>query len=521
MTAGDRDPRLRVLPDRRLPLLYIGTAHVSLALAFACAAYWPRAVVGFFYHSWMVALVHLVTLGWITLSMLGALYIVAPVALRTPLPARRSDYVAYGFVTIGLAGLVAHFWIQEFIGMAWCAALAAIGAASVMARVSTALWRSPAPAEVKLHIWLAAANFLGAATAGTLLGFDKTYHFLPGFVLTNVFAHAHLAAIGWATMMAVGVAYRLLPMVLPTRPPSGRSVAASAILLETGVIVLFAGLVTHTAWALAGGVFIAAGLACFFIQVNVMASHPRPRPAGAATPDYAVRHAVVAGIWLMAAVAMGLVLLIAPMSERSLRLAMAYGVAGLIGFLSQLILGLEVRLLPMHAWYWQFADTDFKGPVPAPHAMGSQRLRGVVFCAWLAGVPLLALGFFFDAPMVVSAGAWALLAGVVIAAVNGVSLVRCRSEVAPERPAPDSRLPYDGRHSSLVRRALPSYDGTADQPQTACVRLFWLLAGRQAGRRFGPTPRPPRPGRNVVPGGHRGPASQLPGEASLTPGLGH
>ena len=54
-----------------------------------------------------------------------------------------------------------------------------------------------------------------AATLGVLIGFDKVYHFLPGFVLSNVIAHAHLAAIGWAAMMVVGIAYRLLPMILP------------------------------------------------------------------------------------------------------------------------------------------------------------------------------------------------------------------------------------------------------------------------------------------------------------------
>ena len=442
MRTNLRDARLEVLPDKVLPLLYLGTAHASLAFAFACVAYWPRAVAGFFYHSWMVALVHLVTLGWITLSILGGLYIVAPVALRTPLPARRSDYVAYGLLTIGLVGLVAHFWIGEFIGMAWCAVMAALGIAYVLGRVSTALWHSRAPAEVKLHIWLAAANFLGAATAGTMLAFDKAYHFLPGFVLTNVFAHAHLAAIGWAAMMAVGVAYRLLPMVLPARPPSGRSVAASAFLLELGVIVLFAGLVTQSGWAVGGGVLIAAGFACFFVQVGVMASHPRPRPVGAATPDYAVRHAISAGIWLIAATAMGLVLLIVPTSERSLRLATAYGVAGLIGFLSQLILGMEIRLLPMYAWYRRFAETDFKGTVPAPPTMGSQSIRRAVFYAWTAGVPLLAAGFFLDAAMVVGAAAWALFFGVVLAAFNGILVTTGRiipirqSQSTPIQPAP-------------------------------------------------------------------------------------
>ena len=48
------------LPARGLPLLYLGTAHGALAIACLFAASWPQAVAGFFYHSWLIGLVHLV-----------------------------------------------------------------------------------------------------------------------------------------------------------------------------------------------------------------------------------------------------------------------------------------------------------------------------------------------------------------------------------------------------------------------------------------------------------------------------
>jgi cbb3-type cytochrome oxidase subunit 1 len=86
-----------------------------------------------------------------------------------------------------------------------------------------------------VHIVLAFVNVFGAATTGVLIGFDEVYHFLPGFVLANVFAHAHLAAIGWASMMVVGVAYRLLPMVPPAAMPNGPRLWNSAVLLQAGV----------------------------------------------------------------------------------------------------------------------------------------------------------------------------------------------------------------------------------------------------------------------------------------------
>ena len=73
------------------------------------------------------------------------------------------------------------------------------------ARVVRRLPRAPITGAVKLHVVLAFANIAGAATMGVLLGFDKVYHFLPGVALANVVAHVHFAAVGWASMIVVGI----------------------------------------------------------------------------------------------------------------------------------------------------------------------------------------------------------------------------------------------------------------------------------------------------------------------------
>jgi cbb3-type cytochrome oxidase subunit 1 len=222
------------LPPRGLPTFYIALAHLSLALAFALIAVDPRGAAGFFYHSRMLAIVHLVTLGWITASILGALYIVGPVALRMRIAAGRLDYAAASFVAIGVIGMVGHFWIQEYEGMAWSGATVGAGILAVGVRLMGPLQRARVPAAIRVHVALAFVNICCAAIMGVLLGINRVHPFLPGFVLNNVFAHAHLAAIGWAAMMVVGVSYRLLPMVPPAEMPRGLGLWTSALLLRAG-----------------------------------------------------------------------------------------------------------------------------------------------------------------------------------------------------------------------------------------------------------------------------------------------
>ena len=409
------------LPPRLLPVLYFGAAHAALIAAFGAITLDPRAFSGFFYHARMLAAVHLVTLGWITLSILGSLYIVGPIALRMRLRAQWPDYAAFAMAATGVIGMTGHFWIASYAGMAWSALLGLGGILIVGWRTMISMRTAPLPLAIRTHLALAFGNIAGAGTLGILIGFDKLYHFLPGFVLTNVFAHAHLAAIGWASMMVVGVAYRLLPMVLPAAMPSGRRLWTTALLIESGLVGLFVDLLRQGTIAWLFALMIVAGFVAFGGQVIWMRAHPRSRPPGSPMPDPAVRHAALAFAWMIVAAALGMWLTIAPPSESLLRVATVYGVLGLVGFLAQMVVGMEGRLLPLFAWYWAYANSGYKGPVPSPHEMPWREAQDIVFLLWLAGVPALALSLAFDSAQIVRAAAACLL---IAAALDSVSVWR-------------------------------------------------------------------------------------------------
>ncbi|MGE5245714.1 MAG: hypothetical protein ACM3SQ_15940 [Betaproteobacteria bacterium] len=420
------------LPPRLLPILYLGAAHLALAVAFAAVALEPRRATGFFYHPWMLGIVHLVTLGWITASILGSLYLVGPIALRVRLPATWVDYTAFALVSVGIAGMVGHFWIGNDAGMAWAAAMVGTGLVIAAGAIVPRVVRAPLPRAITAHIVLAFLNVLGAATMGVLVGFDKVYHFLPGFVLANVFAHAHLAAIGWASMMVVGIAYRMLPMVLPAQMPEGRRLWTSAVLLEAGVVMLFVALVRREPFAWAGAVLVTGGFGAFLAHAAWMLRHPRPRPPGLPMPDPAVLHAAAAFASLAIACALGVWLSLASPSPAALRVASAYGVFGLVGFLAQIVIGMEGRLLPLFAWYWAYANTDYRKAPPSPHAMAWRRGQHLGFALWLVGVPALAGGFAFERVTVVGVAGWCLLAAALLDAWIVAGILRHAYVTAPQ-----------------------------------------------------------------------------------------
>jgi hypothetical protein len=411
------------LPTRLLPLLYLATAHVSLGLACLFAACWPGAVAGFFYHPWLIGLVHLVTLGWISFSILGTIYIVAPLALQMEMPPQPMDYVAYGCALAGLIGMVGSLWIEQYAGLAWSAGTVATGVMYMTARIAVRVGRAKIQPAVKLHILLACVNFWIAASMGLLIASDKVAHFLPGFVLSNVFAHAHLAALGWATMMVVGVGYRLLPMTFPSKIPSGRSLWVSAVLLETGVLGLFATLLLRSGRAIGFGAMIVAGFGVFVAHVIWMRRHLAAKPPGVQRIQFGLLHAANAALSLIVASAIGMTLLVVPVSPRSLQWAAVYGVLGLIGFLGQMIIAMEARLLPMVTWFWAYEASRYKVAPSSPHVMRDRTLQAIVYGGWTVGVPALAIGMGTASARLVSVGAWTLFIGVAIATLDSVSMI--------------------------------------------------------------------------------------------------
>lgn len=418
------------MPSRSVPLLYFGAAHLSLLAAFAVIALAPRSVLGFYYTPRMLLVVHLVTVGWITSSILGALYLIGPMALRTAMPTDEADRrIAYLYV-IGSAGIVLHFLTQASWGVGLSGLIVLfcvgwVGRKLLPSLLATSGHAAPAPG-VKLHFVLAFANFGLAAATGALIAFDRVLELLPGYRLAQVAAHAHLAFLGWATMMVMAAGYRLLPMFLPSQMPSGARLIASGLIYEAGVVVLFVALLAQAeAWTSAGAVLTVLGIAAFFAHVAWMKLHPRTPARGLPRPDLGAVQALLAIGYLGVSAGLGLYLAFHPAprggTEATLRLTMVYGVTGLLGFLAQMIAGISTRLLPIFAWMTAFMtgpDGVRLPPEKTPHELVHRPAQVASFVLWGAGVPALAAGLYLEHAALTSAAGAGLFLAVAVAAAG-------------------------------------------------------------------------------------------------------
>lgn len=368
----------------------------------------------FFYHPRMVALVHLLTLGWIGGSILGAFYIVAPLALRLPLPVSRHDGWAAGGYWLGASGIISHAWMGHYSGLAWSAPLVLWPVARLTWRVFRGLHMAVAPWPVLVHVVLAFVNMLAAGIYGAVIAWDRGRGVLVASPMAMAFAHAHLATVGWAVMLVVGLGYRLIPMILPGVMPTGASLVISAVLLHAGVWwVVWALTVASPALGF-GALTIVAGLAAFVWHVRRVVSQRLPRPPALPARDWSTWLTHTAMIWMGTTIVAGLMLAWGAWPRHTVTLQWTYGVAGLLGFLATMIVGMQGRLVPLYAWYRAWALRPGPPPAVAANALPSAAWARPIFVAWAVGVPVCLVGLAGGYPIVVAAGAAVLGTGVVL-----------------------------------------------------------------------------------------------------------
>jgi hypothetical protein len=409
-----------------------------LVIALVTAAIAPESLAGFFLHPRLLAVVHLITLGWITLSILGALYLVMPLALRADLPVRALDIWIYIFAIVGAAGVISHFWIDVYSGIDSSGGMMVIAFVALGVRVLMALKRSAAPTAVRAHVAFAFFNLILAAVMGILVALNKSDPFLPGSRLQTVFGHAHLGLVGWATLMVVGIGHRLLPMYRPAGPRAGWTLWLSLAFFEVGTIGLWAGYLWAPEYAKWFSLSIAGGVLLFVGHVIRMRLDPRPPPKKMRLPDVGMLHALQAIAYLLFSTGVGVFLAWSP--DWHVDWAMAYGVCALLGFFGQIIIGVAMRLLPMTAWLTAWTKSEFQTLPPSPHEMPVRALQWMSLLGWSAGVPMMAFGLAGGSLPWISAGSWAMLAGLLAATGSAIRVVMqarpARAEVAATADQP-------------------------------------------------------------------------------------
>ncbi|MCL8209048.1 MAG: hypothetical protein K6V97_13400 [Actinomycetia bacterium] len=198
-------------PPLRLPLTFFLTGLAGLVGALLDLVSHPVDLLAFRVAGpALLSTTHFLTLGFVSMVMMGAMYQLVPVVLDSRLASVRLGFWHYGIYVSGVGLLIA--------GMArWEPVLMVMGGSFVVVGVSLFLVNM-AKTLRGARLWSLSGYFLVASLAclaavvgfGWLLAFNFVH---PWFSpVTALGVHMALGLGGWFTLTLVGVSYKLLPM---------------------------------------------------------------------------------------------------------------------------------------------------------------------------------------------------------------------------------------------------------------------------------------------------------------------
>jgi hypothetical protein len=214
-------PRPRSGRAVTVPLPYLLTAAISFVGAALGVLWLAPELSGYYYHPRLLALTHTVTLGWITLTIMGASYQLIPIVLQRPIWSERLARWQFWVLVVSIAGKVGHFYLGTWAGLVTAAALLALGVGAHLLNVGLSLRGFNQWSFTARLIVLAYAALALTVAFGLALGVDRVRAFLPFPFFPKLQAHFHLALLGWITPMVFGVGARVYPMFLLAAEPAG------------------------------------------------------------------------------------------------------------------------------------------------------------------------------------------------------------------------------------------------------------------------------------------------------------
>jgi hypothetical protein len=405
MKTNSRSPIVTILGFAATGLFSFGL--VCLVLLFA-----PQHLSGDPVRGSVLALTHLVTLGWIGSLLFAAAYLVGPLLAESELWSPRLATTHLALHVCGLILLTTGFSLSRYDVASIGAILLVTGLAAMIVNLLVTGSRLSrwTPANIAFQsalFWLAVTGALALLMLRGRLA--SPWLASPEMLIA---LHAHFALFGFLAQALLAVSLRLVPMALD-REISSRTLDTCAwvgwIALNTGLMLLVpAAAGGSPGFLVAVGAVIAFGVACFAVGLAGLVWTARDRFSwGAATHATGVVLLVViaaAALWRLPEVASGTL-------EQNREWMRLYLSLALLGPFSFAIIGTAERMLPRLVWKLRFGPWTGHGRLPAPDSLAREAAAAPAYFCLLAAWVYFALGQWHENQHAVRVGAVLLLSG--------------------------------------------------------------------------------------------------------------
>lgn len=386
-------------PPLWLPMSFFLTGLAGLISALITLGTHAEDLVAFLYVSGpILAATHLMTLGFISMVMMGAMYQLVPVVLNTKLYSVPLGAWHYAGFLPGVVLLVSGFWGADTAVLIVGGSLVVASVILFLVNMGCTLARTSNWGMPGWYVATAIGYLALTVSMGWLLALNLWHPFLP--VEDALPVHLALGGVGWFTMTLIGVSYKLLPMFSLThaKPRFAWSVYG---LINAAILTIGLGSWWFLRATLAGASVLAtAGLALYLADLWQLWRKRLRRQ-----PDPAVYLALTGAAGGIATV------LAALLALTTFAWVLVFFLF-FFGWLTTSILGYLQKIIPFLVWLHRYAHDIGRAPVPRMKDLWYDRWTWQVGTVYITGLAVAVVGLAMRNTAGLAGGLGLMLLGV-------------------------------------------------------------------------------------------------------------
>ena len=408
------------LGSEKAPSLGLPFRHFALSLAFLALfglllPFNGNLFLGGFRTPGLLMMVHILTLGWITMTILGAAFQLVPVALQVSLHSERLANALLPLFAVGAVTMIVALWRFQANWMVVGASLLLLAAVGYLYLMVRTLLRVRHWDVVAAHVAASVAMAFLIPILGLLMALQNTSGLLGAAYLPTLKTHLLLAALGYISLLIVGVSYKLVGMFTLTEDllPERLAWVEFGLMLFGLTVLPLAFYLPAWRWlGWLGGLALLAGVGIYAWILAGLYRRRRRRLFDINTPF--TQASLVWFLLLLLAAALALTGWI-PVSQS---FWIAFGWSLLLGWVGQMIIGQMYKITPFLTWLHRYADRVGLEPVPGLDDLYNRRLALVGFGFWNGGVLLGAAAILGGWAWLMTVTGAVLLVGIVLFILN-------------------------------------------------------------------------------------------------------
>jgi cbb3-type cytochrome oxidase subunit 1 len=366
----------------------------------------------------VLALVHIATLGWLTMTIMGASLQLVPVIIVGPLRAARLLPWQYPLYLASVTLLVCGFWFMR----PWLIIAGGAGVVLAVAHyvivLAVTLARAPRrPLTVRFLVaslvYLCLVVCLGLTAALNL-----QWDFLGTAFDRLLPLHITLGVVGWLSATLFGVSYTLARMFSLSHAHDDRLGRIVFVLLNASLVVLAGGLlVPWPPLTLPGGMLLTFTAWLFAYDYRRLL-----RLRFRKLLDVTQYHSIAAVVCFALLVPASLLVVMMGWEEPAVLAALV--LAALVGWLGQSMIGYLYKIVPFLVWQHRYGPLAGRQKVPLMREMLHERLAWLSWWAINAGLIATLCAMLLHIVWLAQLTGGVLGLGLALAACNIAGVVR-------------------------------------------------------------------------------------------------